>query len=119
MKNEGKNDESVILAMPIQNQNNDLTISSELFSKLTTKNGNTAIEYFKDENTSKTNTAEISSDATLIYNGKYQAMDKNLIDLTDKSGNITLLDSNKNGKYDIVFVKNYENIVVDSVSSTG
>ena len=46
-------------------------------------------------------------------------MDKNLIDLTDKSGNITLLDSNKNGKYDIVFVKNYENIVVDSVSSTG
>lgn len=45
-------------------QNNDLTISSELFSKLTTKNGNTAIEYFKDENTSKTNTAEISSDAT-------------------------------------------------------
>ena len=38
---------------------------------------------------------------------------------TDKSGNITLLDSNKNGKYDIVFVKNYENIVVDSVSSTG
>ncbi len=119
VKNEGKNDESVILAMPIQNQNNDLTISSELFSKLTTKNGNTAIEYFKDENTSKTNTAEISSDATLIYNGKYQAMDKNLIDLTDKSGNITLLDSNKNGKYDIVFVKNYENIVVDSVSSTG
>ena len=96
-----------------------MTISSELFSKLTTKNGNTAIEYFKDENTSKTNTAEISSDATLIYNGKYQAMDKNLIDLTDKSGNITLLDSNKNGKYDIVFVKNYENIVVDSVSSTG
>ena len=119
VKNEGKNDESVILAMPIQNQNNDLIISSELFSKLTTKNGNTAIEYFKDENTSKTNTAEISSDATLIYNGKYQAMDKNLIDLTDKSGNITLLDSNKNGKYDIVFVKNYENIVVDSVSSTG
>ena len=47
VKNEGKNDESVILAMPIQNQNNDLTISSELFSKLTTKNGNTAIEYFK------------------------------------------------------------------------
>ena len=46
-------------------------------------------------------------------------MDKNLIDLTDKSGNITLLDSNKNGKYDIVFVKNCENIVVDSVSSTG
>ena len=42
-----------------------------------------------------------------------------MIDLTDKSGNITLLDSNKNGKYDIVFVKNYENIVVDSVSSTG
>ena len=37
VKNEGKNDESVILAMPIQNQNNDLTISSELFSKLTTK----------------------------------------------------------------------------------
>ena len=47
VKNEGKNDESVILAMPIQNQNNDLTISSELFSKLTTKNGNTALNISK------------------------------------------------------------------------
>lgn len=113
-----KTDKNIILAMPIKSQNSDVSISSDLFSKLTKKNGNNAVEYFQDENSSKTTIAEISEDAVLIYNGKRADMDTNLIDMSDKSGTITLLDTNKDGKYNIVFVRSYENIVVDKVSST-
>lgn len=107
----------LILAMPIKNKNNELAINADLFSKLTTKNSNTAIEYYSDSSSSKASTAEIDKNAVLIYNGKYEDMDTSLLDMSDKSGSITLLDTNKDGKYDIVFVKSYENIVVDSVSS--
>lgn len=114
----GSND-TVILALPTKNQNKDLTISADLFSKVNDKVTNIAVEYYADENTSKTTTAQLSSDFTLIYNGKYQERDINLIDLADKSGYMTLLDYDKDGKYDIVSVKSYENIVVNTVSSTG
>lgn len=108
----------IILAMPIKSQNSDLFINADLFDRLTTKNGNTAVEYYKDENTSKTSTAQISSKAVLIYNGKYADMDETLIDMSNKAGSLTLLDTDKDGKYDIVFVKSYENIVVDKVTSS-
>lgn len=115
---EDNNDSKIILALPLENQNSDLTVTADMFSKLTEKNGNTAVEYFKDENSSKTATVEIESDAVLIYNGRYEEMNTDLIDLTDESGKIKLLDTDKNGKYDVVFAKTYENIVVEEVTST-
>ena len=107
----------LILAMPIKNKNNELIISADLFSKLTTKNNNTAIEYYSSESSSKVSSAELDKNAVLIYNGKYEDMDTSLLDMSDKSGSITLLDTNKDSKYDIAFVKSYENIVVDSATS--
>lgn len=107
----------LILAMPIKNKNNELIISADLFSKLTTKNNNTAIEYYSSESSSKVSSAELDKNAVLIYNGKYEDMDTDLLDMSDKSGSITLLDTNKDSKYDIAFVKSYENIVVDSATS--
>lgn len=107
----------LILAMPIKNKNNELIISADLFSKLTTKNNNTAIEYYSSKSSSKVSSAELEKNAVLIYNGKYEDMDTSLLDMSDKSGSITLLDTNKDGKYDIAFVKSYENIVVDSATS--
>ncbi len=107
----------VILALPIKSKNNELIISTDLFSKLTTKNSNTAIEYYSSESASKASTAELDKNAVLIYNGKYADMDTSLLDMNGKSGNITLLDTNKDGKYDIAFVKCYENIVVDRVTT--
>ncbi|MDY3972609.1 MAG: S-layer homology domain-containing protein [Clostridia bacterium] len=107
----------LILAMPIKNKNNELIIGADLFSKLTTKNNNTAIEYYSSESSSKVSSAELDKNAVLIYNGKYEDMDTDLLDMSDKSGSITLLDTNKDSKYDIAFVKSYENIVVDSATS--
>jgi 5-hydroxyisourate hydrolase-like protein (transthyretin family) len=111
------NDE-IILAMPIKNRNSELVINADLFSKLTTKNSNTAIEYYKDENNSKTTTAELSSNYVLIYNGKYEEKNTDLLYISDKAGKITLLDADKDGKYEIVFVTVYENMVVEEVTAS-
>lgn len=116
-ENKSGNDE-IILAMPLKNQNNELVVSADLFSKLTTKNSNTAVEYFKDENTSKTSTAELSKEYVLIYNGKYEEQDDELLNIADKAGKLTLLDADKDGKYEIVFVTVYENMVVEEVTAS-
>lgn len=119
LKEDRNGSQSVILAMPIKNQNSDVTINADMFSKLTTKNGNTAIEYYKDENSSRTDVVELAQDARLIFNGKYEEMDTAKLDLNGKAGSVALLDFNKDGKYDIAFVTNYENMVVESVSQSG
>lgn len=119
VKEDRHGSESVILALPIKEKNNELQIKADLFDSITTKNSNKAISYFKAENESKTQLAELDSAATLIYNGKHAAMSDELLNMKDKSGNITLLDTNKDGKYDIVFVSSYFNMVVDTVSSLG
>ena len=111
--------ETVILALPIENKNSALTIDAEQFDKITTKNSNKAISYFKSETSSKTELAELASDAKLIYNGRHNELTDELINMTDKAGEINLLDTDKDGKYDIVFVSSYYNMVVDTVSSLG
>ncbi len=111
--------ESVILAMPIAEKNRQLTIKADLFDSVTEKNSNKAISYFKTENDSRTQTAELSPNATLIYNGKHNALEDQYLNMTDKAGEINLLDTDKDGKYDIVFVSDYYNMVVDTVSSSG
>ncbi len=111
--------ETLILALPIQNKNSTLTISAEQFDKISTKNSNKAISYFKSETSQKTELAELASNAKLIYNGKYNELTDELINMTDKAGEISLLDTDKDGKYDIVFVSSYYNMVVDTVSSLG
>ena len=112
-------DNTVILAMPQKDQNATADITADLFEQLTTKNGKKAIEYFEKSDSSKTTTVSIEDNAKLIYNGKVAELSDELLNLKDKSGKITLLDTDRNGVYDIVFVTNYYNIVVEEVTSTG
>jgi len=110
--------DTIILAMPASGKNTEIQISAELFEGVTTKNGNTAIEYYKDSSSQKVQTAEISKDAILIYNGKKADMDTPLLEIGN-SGKITLLDTTKDGVFDKVFVTKYRNIFVESVSTSG
>ncbi len=119
LKDNGKGDESVILALPTEGKNNAVTIDSDLFDKVTKKNSNKAISYFTSENSSKTQTAELSPSAALIYNGRHSALDDSLLDLDGKTAEMTLLDTDKDGKYDFVFVTSFYSMVVDSVTSSG
>lgn len=110
--------DEIILALPIASKNSELVVAADLFSQLTTKNSNTAIEYYTDENSSKTATAELSSDYVMVYNGKYEEKNDELLNISDKAGKLTMLDTNKDGKYDIVFVTVYENMVVEEISAS-
>ena len=119
VEDEGKASEKIILAMPIAGKNTTLNIKADMFEKITTKNGKKMIEYFETESSSKTKTAEILSTAKLIYNGKHTENSDELIDIKNSSGSVYLLDTDKDGVYDIIFVTEYTNMVVDTVSQAG
>lgn len=109
----------VILAMPQKDQNQTVTIKAELFEGITEKAEKKAVEYYEKEDAAKTNVAALEDNAKLIYNGKAEELTDENLDITDKSGEMTLLDTDRNGIYDIVFVTDYYNIVVEEVTSTG
>lgn len=116
-ENEDGRDE-IILAMPKKNSNQTVEISSDLFESISEKNSYKTIEYYKEESASKTTTATLENDAKLVYNGKNETMSDDLLDMSDKSGRVILLDTDRNGRYDIVFVMDYYNMVVEEVTST-
>lgn len=57
----------------------------------------------------------IPIDADIIYNNKAADLDNTLFEGLD-TGNITLIDNNGDGNYDIVIIKNYINCVIDKKS---
>ncbi len=111
-------DMEVILALPEANKNKTLTVSSDLLTGITDRGSYKAVSYLKDEDASKETYATLDAEPTLIYNGKYEALDYDIINISESSGKVTLLDSDTNGRYDIVFVTEYENMVVEEVTST-
>ena len=112
-------DDEVILALSQSEKNATVTIAADLFEGVSEKNSNTVIEYFKTENDSRTSSVTLDTDAKLIYNGKAETMDTELLNMEGKAGQIVVLDSDRNGKYDIVYVTEYENMIVEQVTSTG
>ena len=119
VRDEGKGSEAIILAMPTAGKNKTLEVNADLFETVKNQNGKKVIEYFESETTSKTKTAEISEKAKLVYNGKHAEFSDDLLNISDKSGKINLLDTDKDGVYDIVYVTVYNNMVVDTVSANG
>lgn len=80
---------------------------------------NTAIKYYPSEVSNKTN-ASLASDNIVIYNGKLygqNAADSVFsMDMIPNVGTITLLDSNKDNKFDLVTIWDYELYYVSSKS---
>lgn len=106
-------DKEVILALPDKGKNKTAEIASDRFSSVSEKNGKNVIEYYTDENSSKTTSLTLSNDAQLIYNNRLTDFKKDLIDISDKNAYLTVLDTNNDSSYDIVFVTEFSNIVID------
>lgn len=119
LKNHDTTDESIILAYPTQGKNDAVTITAEQFDKVTSKNSNKSISYYTSENSSKKQTAQLSENVSLIYNGRHSTLSDSLLNIENKFAKMTLLDTNSDRKYDIVFVTNYYNMQVENVSSSG
>ncbi|MBE7011666.1 MAG: S-layer homology domain-containing protein [Ruminococcaceae bacterium] len=109
-------EKTVIVVRSQASKNNTLTLNSD---DITATGGTTAdgitITY-STENMSNPKTVTTVSNPVFIYNGKYdtQITPENL---KINSGNLILLDTDVNNVYDIVFVNEFTNIVVDTVST--
>ncbi len=114
-----KSDNTIILALPEENKNSSIEIKADLFEKISEKNGEKVLEFFKTESDKKLSNATLETDAKLIYNGKYEAMSDELLNMKNKSGKVVLLDTDRSGKYDIAFVTEYSNMVVEEVTASG
>ena len=109
----------IILAMPQKDQNSTITINADLFEGITTKAEKKAVEYYEKQDAAKTTVSALEDTAKLIYNGKALELTDENLNINGKSGEMTLLDTDRNGIYDIVFVTEYYNIVVEEVTSSG
>ncbi len=110
-------DEKTLIAVrPQTSKNNTLTISSDEIEKT---EGSVAdgisITYTKD-NMSSGKTVKTVKNPVFIYNGKYDST-ITVDNLKIASGNLFLLDTDVNNIYDIIFINEYTNLVVDTVST--
>ncbi len=118
-KENDRGNNEIILAMEKKDSNVTELITADLFEKISEKNGSMVIEYYKTENDKKTSTATLADDVILLYNGKAEKFSEELINLAGKAGTVKLLDTKRNGEYDIVFVTEYKNMVVEEVTASG
>ncbi len=103
----------IIAVVPQDGMNAVLNIDADNISSVENTLSSKAVNYWKDlDSSSKTTKATVENDAYVVYNGKKSDFSKfGLI----SSGYMSLLDSDSNGKYDIVFVNETTNYVVDEV----
>ncbi len=114
-------DEYVILIRPEESKNSSLTITADNIENVEDGDARKVLSYWKDkENDKRVSEAYISNDAKLVYNGKTETLDNATINLNGKAGKVNLLDTDRDNKYDLVFVTEYKNVVVEEVMpSTG
>lgn len=111
-------DEVIILARAEKNKNNSQKISADDIEEVTSNGSAYTLEYWLDkENDKDTQSLDISAEAKMIYNGKAVAFDSEL--LQPEAGRVVALDHNKDDVYDIIFVIETENYVVEEVVASG
>ncbi len=103
----------LLLARPEANKNNVVRVAADNIAEIVNEDDQKELHYWVNEETDKKPTkATIETDAKVMYNGKTGSFE----DFKDiASGSITLLDSEDNGKYNVVFVNETTNHVVDEV----
>jgi hypothetical protein len=109
IKNYDDDDAEIVLIRPVERLNDVLNVSSEDIDEDRFDYNNRVFAYEDDKIVS------IKS-AYLVYNGVATGAALKMEYLNPQSGNVTLLDNNNDGEYDIVFVKSYESFVVKTVN---
>lgn len=105
----------VILAINEDGQNKEMTIDGDNIHSVEAGK----INYWKNKNTdNSTKFVKIAENPTMIYNGVAVSYDSSLIKGNGElKGNIVLLDNNKDDIYDVIFLNEFKNLVVESTSS--
>ncbi len=110
-------DEKTIISIRNQsNKNNSLTLTSEEIDTATGDTSSGITVTYTKENMSSSKSVKTVSNPVIIYNGKYDDS-VTASNLMIPSGNIILLDTDVNNVYDIIFVNEFNNLVVDTIST--
>lgn len=116
---EGENGDEAETRVCIPQNNKVLNINGDDIDGITIGDSTRRIRYFTENNKSKE--VSFSSDAYLIYNGAYASYRREILNLLNSADppynldDVTLVDYDNNGKYDVVFVNAYRNIVVSQI----
>ncbi len=114
LSNNDKNEDIVILAQKEAGKNQTMIIEGENLESV----ADGKINYWKNKETDSTTKSEKYSDKVImIYNGVSKTFDPSAIKGNGElHGEVALLDVDNNGVYDIIFVNEYKNLVVESTS---
>lgn len=93
-----------------KNENSVLNVDAEDIKSISSDMK--SFSYYTEED--KVKTEKIKDGFSLIYNGKYR-LKRDASILKPSLGNVTLLDNDNDGRYDMVFVNAYEVYIVDGV----
>ncbi len=103
----------LIAVIPTEGQNNVIDIGSDNIQSVENTLSSKAVNYWKNsDKDTKAAKAVVETGAYIVYNGKKADFSK-FSEIN--SGYMSLLDTDSNGKYDIVFVNETINYVVDEV----
>lgn len=113
IKEDAHGDKTLILAREQKGKNSSLKIGATDIESVT-DGTKVKVEYWIDKETDKKpEEVFISGDAKYIYNG--QAISFDISELRPEAGSLTLLDRDRDDVYDVVFIEEYENYVVEEV----
>lgn len=102
---------NIILIRFDSNRTNELAVEVKDIEGV---NGN-VVSYWENEDDKKPEEAVVSGSVKVFYNGLLSTM--TVADLANlKSGQVNFVDTDKNEEFDLIFVTEYKNIVVDEVS---
>lgn len=108
---------TLIVVRPQDSKNKTLKIDAGNINTVTGEaDKDKTVSYWETKTSNTAKTATIVANPTYILNGKY-ATDVALDRLKPERGNLILLDTDVNNIYDIVFINDLTNLVVDTVST--
>ncbi len=98
------------LMLYVLQQNETITLNSDMIDE--DASTNTQIKYYESEDDKRANSVSLASENVVILNGKLiganETSSRFNINMIPQVGSITLLDSNLDGKYDLVKIEEYE-----------
>lgn len=111
IKDDGDIDATVIFIDEAQNRNERLVVWDN--DLLSVNQNYTIVEYESDTN--KVRKIKLGAHPKVIINGVFYG-DYTRADLMPESGYVEFIDNNSDGLYDILIVKSYQTMVVDSIN---
>ena len=104
---------SLVAVVPTEGENRVLSVAADDIDSIEKGSSSVTLRYFEDADTHKKSAkATILADAHIIYNGMGASPDKLTV---IPSGSVILLDSDNDKTYDVVFVNETQNYVVDEI----